>query len=196
MTLLSSHQEDTLFVKEHIDELKLYVKVAWFGDNLRYVTRALFKQFRDMRPEHRKAFVVVHWTPSEIIDVDIEYDTITMPKCEQFKSKNTLCKYELTPILKYCNERLKKLPTAYSTFSIMNFDRKNETRLLQMYDSFSSNDAINKEKTYDEIACKFIKENKEQILTEFIKLPEQRKTRVFIGGIYPKISEDKNEYEG
>lgn len=227
VTLLSGHQEDTYFVIEHIDELKLYVKVAWFGNNLQHVTRVLFKQLRDKRPDNRKTFVVVHWTPSEITDVDIEYDSIIMPKCEQFRSegsKNTMCKYELTPVLKYSSLPLKKSMTAYSTLSIMNLDRKNETRLLQMYNNLTSlqmarpsevnfhktnidnsivqNDKIlnvandKEEKIYNEVACQFIKENEEQILSEFIRLPEERKTTVFIGGIYPKFEEDPNEYAG
>lgn len=105
----------------------------------------------------------------------------------------------------------------------MNFDRKNETRLLQMYNNLTSlriaqplkgdfdkinsdnlivqddqirNVANDKEKIYDEVACRFIKENEEQILSEFINLPEERKTRVYIGGIYPKYEEDPNEYAG
>lgn len=225
MTLLSGHQDDTYFVTEHIDELKLYVKIAWFGDNLRYVTRELLKHFTDNRLEpNNKAFVVVHWTPSEIIDADIEYETITMPKCEQFKSessKDTMCKYELTPILKYSSLPLKKYPAAHSTFSIINFERSNEMHLLQMYNNITDlkmpksevnfdktyidnkvqndkilNSASDKEKIYDEIACRFIKENKEHLLREFIRLPGKKKREVFIGGIYPNKEEAPNEHFG
>lgn len=223
VTLLSGHQKDTFFVKKHIDELKLYVKIIWFGDNLRYVTRKLLKQFSDKRLENRKAFIVVHWTPSEIIDADIEYETITMPKCEQFNSedsKNTMCKYELTPILKYTSKLLKKSTPIYSVFSIFNFERKNETYLLQMYNNMTDlkmpiqplegninktdindnilNNASGKEKLYDEIACRFIRE-KEQIFRDFANLPGQtsrEKRLVFIGGIYPNRDEAENEHHG
>lgn len=216
---------------EHIDELKLYVKIIWFGDNLRYVTRMLLKQFSDKRsPQYRKVFSVVHWTPSEIIDVDIEYETITMPKCEQFNSedsKNTMCKYELTPILKYSSKLLKKSTPVYSVFSIINFERKNETHLLQMYNNMTDsqmptkqpsegtadnnhndndnrvddkilNNASDKDKLYDEIACRFVRE-KEQILRDLANLPAQitrEKRQVFIGGIYPKQEEAEHEHFG
>lgn len=231
VTLLSGHQEDTFFVTEHIDELKLHVKIIWFGDNLRYVTQTLLKQFSDKRSaENRnKAFVVVHWTPSEIIDGDIEYETITMPKCEQFsseESKNTMCKYELTPILKYSSKWLKKSTPVYSVFSIINFERKNETHLLQMYNSMTDlrvptvqpssevtsdngntenraddkilNNAGDKVRLYDDIACRFVREN-EQVFRDLAALPGQatrEKRQVFIGGIYPKKEEAENEHFG
>lgn len=228
VTLLSGHQADTFFVTEHIDELKLHVKVIWFGDNLRYVTRMLLKQFSDKPRENRKAFVVVHWTPSEIIDGDIEYETITMPKCEQFNSedsKNTMCKYELTPILKYRNSKpLKKSMPVYSLFSIINLERNNETYLLQMYNNMTDlqmppqrsevmsdksdinnfvddkilNNASEQERIYDEIACRFIREE-EQTFRSIVNLPGQmtrEKRQVFIGGIYPKKEEAENEHFG
>lgn len=42
--LLTSYGNITDFVKDHIDQLKLYVKVAWVGPNLKYVTETLTKE--------------------------------------------------------------------------------------------------------------------------------------------------------
>lgn len=42
--LLTSYGNITDFVKDHIDQLKLYVKVAWVGPNLKYVTKTLTKE--------------------------------------------------------------------------------------------------------------------------------------------------------
>lgn len=42
--LLTSYTNVTDFVKDHIDEMELYVKVAWVGSNLKYVTETLTKE--------------------------------------------------------------------------------------------------------------------------------------------------------
>lgn len=224
---MSANQVDTNFVAEHIKELQLYVKVVWFGDNLRYVTQELYKQNIGKRSKQQKSFLVVHWTPSEIIDVDIEYETISMPKCEQFSSehsKNTMCKYELTPILMYCSKQLMQVPAIYEVFSIINFNQTNEKYLLKMYneltdskmsralktqtngmrDDFISidgfvNGANDKESIFDQIACKFLRED-DKITADIEKLSNEiekiKKQKVFIGGIYPKKEEQENEHNG
>lgn len=228
VTLLSANQKDTHFVVDHINELQLYVKIVWFGDNLRYVTQALYKQNIDKRSKHQKSFIVVHWTPSEIIDVDIEYETILMPRCEQFfsgNSKNTMCKYELTPILMYCSKQLTEVTAIDKVFSIINFNQTNEKYLLQMYNKLTDiqlsrqtetqttaqiadnfvpidgivNGASDKESIFDQIACKFIREDIKmtadigELAREIAKLKKQK---VFIGGIYPKKEEQENEHNG
>lgn len=43
--LLAGYPNTTGFVKEHIDRMKLYVKVAWVGPNLRYLTKFLTKEY-------------------------------------------------------------------------------------------------------------------------------------------------------
>lgn len=218
--MLSAHQVDTYFVIDHINELKLFVRVVWFGDNLRHITQALYRQNIDKRFAKQKSFIVVHWTPSEIIDVDIEYETISMPKCEQFaseESKNTMCKYELTPILMYCSKQLKITTAVYSMFSIINFNQTNEKYLLQMYNNLTDSDmgvhfdkndddlnqidsdTSDKESIFDQIACKFIQENAEmnsdiEILSQ--QIAKVSKQKVFIGGIYPKLEEAENEHNG
>lgn len=228
VTLLSANRDDTNFVVDHINELKLYAKIVWFGDNLRYVTQALYKQNIDKRSSQQKSFIVLHWTPSEIIDVDIEYETISMPRCEQFfsgNSKNSMCKYELTPILMYCSKQLTEVTAIDKVFSIINFNQTNEKYLLQMYNKLTDmqlsrqsetqtstniagnfvpidhivNGASDKESIFDQIACKFIREDIkmnadiDELAREIAKLKKQK---VFIGGIYPKREEQENEHYG
>lgn len=218
MTLLAGHRQDTKFVIDHINELKLYAKVIWFGDNLRHLTRALYDQNIRKPVAERKSFIVVHWSPSEMIDIDIEYETIAMPKCEQFsseESKNSMCKYELTPILMYCSKELKDASAVYHVFSIVNFNQTNEKYLLQLYnnmtdveappdnslDDFKSvvNRGGEKDQIYNEIACKFIRENQEmskQIEQLSLRMANMSKPKVYIGGIYPKLEEAENEHKG
>jgi len=43
--LLAEYPDVTRFVKKHIDQMKLYVSVAWVGPNLRVLTRNLTKEY-------------------------------------------------------------------------------------------------------------------------------------------------------
>lgn len=226
VTLLSGHKADTKFVIGHIKEFKFYVKVIWFGDHLRTVTNSLLRHFMDSRLTERKAFIVLHWTPSEIIDADIKYEQILLPQCEQFssaESQNELCKYELTPILKYCSEQLKRSP-AYPIIPTITFERTDETQLLQMYNNLTdfqdhhemelsdgrksnavkrrfveeypneSNWYTDKLKIFDTVACEFLKEK--EIYNEWTTLFPKTKPKLYIGGIYPKKEESEEEYLG
>lgn len=139
VTLLSGFKEDTHFVIEHIDQLKLYVKVVWFGENLRYVIKKLYDQNIKKSSAKQKSFIVVHWTPSEIVDANIEYKSIVMPECEQFINfnNNSTCKYELMPILMYCSKQLLEETNVQSVFETINFDQSNENYLLQLYNNLT-----------------------------------------------------------
>lgn len=200
--------------------MKLYVKIAWFGDNLRHVIRTLLERLSEKRFKNQKSFVVAHWTPSEIMNMDNEYETIIMPKCEQFVSKESnemLCRYELTPILMYCSKELMDTKkSVYSMLSYINFDRENEIQLLKMYNNITARQMVphskankdkngnnsvqvlntsNREKIYDEIACQFIREN-EEIFKKSMKNCCMTKRKVYIGGIFPKPQDDENEFLG
>lgn len=220
VTLLSGHVADTYFLKHHINELKLYVKIAWFGDNLRHVIKTLLERLSEKRFKNQKSFVVAHWTPSEIMEMDTEYETIIMPKCEQFVSdlsKEMLCRYELTPILIYCSKELMDTKkSVYSMLSFINFEQENEIQLLKMYNNITArqmarhskadndkngNNSVqvlntsNREKIYDQIACEFIREN-ERVFKQIMKKCCMAKRKVYIGGIFPKQQEDENEFLG
>lgn len=203
VTLLSSHPEDTIFAREHIEEMKLYARILWLGDNLQRVTHELFQSFRN--DLNQKSFIVLHWTPSEIVDGDIEYDLITMPRCEQFKtekSQNTMCKYELTPILKYCSAQSKRLIPVHSILGQFSFTRDYEKQIMQMYNNATEVQAQgqmlrSKEKIYDSIACQCLKTHKiYQELIEPTTTVTRSKRQIFIGGLYPKREESENEHKG
>lgn len=46
--LLAEYPDVTRFVKEDIDEMKLYVKVAWVGPNLRHLTKYLTRVYMQL----------------------------------------------------------------------------------------------------------------------------------------------------
>lgn len=225
VTLLSSRRHDTDFVIEHIDQLKLYVKIVWFGENLSYVVQKLYDQNMKKSSAKRKSFIVVHWTPSEIVDANIEYESIALPKCEEFLqiNRNAMCKYELMPILMYCSKKfMQERPIFDHVFGNIdiNFDQANEKYLLKLYNNLTdvrqrqpdngnivgienaSNHADDKEHIYDEIACEFLRdlsetsEMKKQIQFIYSEIAKRPKQQIFIGGIYPKKEEQENEHNG
>jgi len=46
--LLAEYPDVTRFVKEHIDQMKLYVKVAWVGPNLRHLSKYLTREYMQL----------------------------------------------------------------------------------------------------------------------------------------------------
>lgn len=202
ITLISGHLQDTKFAIEHINEFKLYVKVLWFGDLLRLVTQKLLNRFNEDNSSSQKAFIVLHWTPSEIIDDDIEYEQISLPQCEDFsneRSQNTMCKYELTPILKYSSKELTKI---IDTKSIdIEFERSDERFIFQLYNKYyrmSNWTQSERYAMYDKIACEFVTQN-EYVQSDWMErraMATQAKHSIYIGGIYPKKEESEEEHFG
>lgn len=46
--LLAEYPDVTRFVKEHIDQMKLYVKVVWVGPNLRHLSKYLTREYMQL----------------------------------------------------------------------------------------------------------------------------------------------------
>lgn len=190
----------------------MFTRILWLGDNLHRVTHDLLRTFS--KSFKKQSFIVLHWTPSEIVDTDIEYDLIIMPRSEQFineESQDTLSKYELTPILKYCSPKLRRTLPVHTALTLVTFNRGYEKFILEMYNNatdlqlngqmIQTIDVIdsdrNKEMIYDQIACQFLRT--EKIINELI-IPSTNvivtKRKVFIGGLYPKREEAEKEHTG
>lgn len=200
VTLLAAHRWRTEFVIQHINELKLYVKVKWLGENLQLVTRHLYDQFRRNRSESiGQKFVVLHYSPSEVIDTDIEYDTITMPACkDMISSSDTLCQYETMAVLKYQSSMLSDQNGITNALREINFSRAQEKSLLKRYQKYASSTAsnvpMNDAKTiFDYVACDWLRENN-GIWSNWIgQLPQEI---IYIGGIFPNTHESNRQHEG
>ena len=223
-TLLSANYRDTSFVMDHINELKLHVKVLWLGDNLKPVVNHLLHELDAKRTEsfvgNRKKFVVLHWTPSEIIDTDIAFEQVTMPRCEDMKSSTeTLCKYELTPILKYFSDQVRQIPLIYLSVLEFNFDAENQQFILNLYNNLTENafsESVNdvarldlrgmmqrnyenlqndrdaSQQIYNRVACEWMR-NHPTTYKKWNK--EEGKEQILIGGIFP-ISRNMVGYKG
>lgn len=200
VTLLAGLRRQTEFVIKHIKELKLYVKVKWLGVNLQAATRHLFDQFSRNRSEYAgQKFVVLHYSPSEVIDTDIEFDTITMPACKDIIISNeTLCQYETTAILKYFSSTLSGKNGINNALREITFNRTQEKWLLKRYQSYVRGTTYNlpasdPDTAFDYVACEWLRKNRD-IWSKWIpKLPQEI---IYIGGIFPNTHESNREHEG
>lgn len=200
VTLLAAHRWQTEFVIKHINELKLYVKVKWLGANLQAATRYLFDQFSQNRSEFAgQKFVVLHYSPSEVIDTDIEYDTITMPACKDMvSSSETLCQYETMAVLKYVSAMLSGKNGINNALREITFSRTQEKRLLMRYHNYvrsATNDLPmdSSETAFDHVACEWLKENL-GVWSKWIReLPQEI---IYIGGIFPNTHDSNRQHEG
>lgn len=98
--LLASDYLSTNFVVEHINELKLYVKVVWLGENLSKVVKTLRERYKARRSD--KSVVFITWTPSVMVMDEKDFITVGFKKCELLQSTSRWgCKYEINRLVKF-----------------------------------------------------------------------------------------------
>lgn len=182
VTLLAEHKSDTAFVMHHIASTNSFVNVLWLGVDFRTKLRQLYGKYQDKFSAelHHKRFIVLHWTPSIIIDGEIEFYQITMPRCEDLPVLHlTACKYELTPVLKYYERSLteERLVSALREFQISD----DMLQLLQLSPHWQNTDT-SIEDAYNKVACEWLKSN-EVTYNQWISIKSP--ITLYIGGIFP-----------
>lgn len=192
-TVLSSYNEDTNFVIDHINELKLKLNVYWMGDKLRKTIKYLLGRYSHESFE-KKMFLVLHWTPSEIIDGSDEFVPIQMPRCEDYRHNETGCKYEMIPMLKYFAAELSNAPYAVQVLNNFQFDSLKP--LIKLYEQrLKSSDTptdMTMEQIYNNVSCIWLQAN-EATYKKWIPR-EKAKREIYIGGIFP-ITGAGNQYK-
>lgn len=115
------------------------MNIIWLGDNLKWVIdNYLFPMYEEQLKINKisKKFLILHRTPSEIVDSNIQYEMITMPRCEEMLSNShTNCKYELMPLLKYYSEELTYSNALHNAMLHMDFEETGFRRLFKLYDN-------------------------------------------------------------
>ncbi|XP_055645042.1 uncharacterized protein LOC129780610 isoform X2 [Toxorhynchites rutilus septentrionalis] len=194
--VLAPHYEDTKFIVKHIDELKFQLKVIWLGDKIKLGIRHLMDLYKPDRKGSKK-FLVLHWTPSEVIDSKtMEYVAVTMPKCEDIiVSNNTGCKYEMTPLLKFYAHEFESSQHALQSLLRVYFDKTDIQALIDLYETHETQilgalDETNLDyeehavsKHYNQIACEWLKAN--ELTWREWKPKGEEKEDIYIGGIFP-----------
>lgn len=182
-TVLAGHYFDSKFFIEHIRLLKLKLKVYFLGHNLKETLRILSTKAKTVGS--KELFLVLSWTPSDIIDGSDEFVEVTMPKCEFYKTDNTSCKFEANSIAVYFNQmaqsntelasiirnvkfhELKSLITEYDK----NFDKiKHKFHIIPNNLIGEDENEQDIENYYNDIACKWLNNH-----TEVYKLSSEHK---------------------
>ncbi|XP_034938536.1 uncharacterized protein [Chelonus insularis] len=181
--LLASESDVTYFVKDHIDILKLYVKVAWVGPHLKNLTRMLTKQYvlNYMNESNlfRRSLVILHWTPSDIIPNEKEFIAVDFPKCGT-RGLKLDCVYESNRLVKLAWSRLESIAKfAWEAINKARFSPKMYDDLMDRY-----NRLIDKGKSEKQIACDWLQDNLNYTLNTW--MPNNAdKNELFVGGIFP-----------
>lgn len=180
----------------------------WLGDNLRPAINYLLKKYSDTHLGQK--FMVLHWTPSEIINPIVPYEMITLPRCEDMKSSiNTTCKYELTPILKYYSSSVKYSNAIYYATVEAYFEDTDINTIFQLYENktdaakvMTSQEIVamkyrmlryeTMKDVYDDIACSWMKDS-QHVYMNWNR--DDNTEEIYIGGIFP-MSGEKATYSG
>lgn len=215
-TLLAGHRIETNFIIEHINKFNLRIRVIWLGDTLWYAIHQIMNALDNEQIDNVKAFIVLHRTPSEVIDTDIEFQSVSMFPCDELAADNVtdnLCPYETTPIMKYCSTYFtNKFDLSIHRMSkIITISRDTEKRLLRMYNEHAHNwyDKIGKMKAavhsiphadnlgiFQKIACDYIKQNQSQYHRWIETVGKNLNHEIFLGTFYPNTGENEAEHIG
>ncbi|XP_011630756.1 uncharacterized LOC105422894 isoform X1 [Pogonomyrmex barbatus] len=177
--LLAEYPDVTRFVKDHIDQLKLYVKVAWVGPNLRNLTKYLTKEYMQNASTftETRSLVILHYSPSSVISNEREFMTIDFPRCGT-KKKTIGCAYESNRLTKLVWGRLEMI--AKIAFQAIN--RAKFTR--EMYEDLITRRIRSVDASDEDIACDWLKDNLNYTLAKW-KPNNDDKNTLYVGGIFP-----------
>lgn len=180
--LLAGDYHMTNFVIDQIKDLNLYVKVAWFGHNLKPVLDTLIKRYQDRNLSNR-SIVFLTYMPSDLTIAENDYYTVLFPHCEKSNLNFTLrygCRYEMIRLVKMGWKKLAQYAEPiHDALTQFNFD-------LSMYRELIYDYKREYEKTGDfdlsirNVACQWIREHPGILYTR-----HPHKAPIYIGGIFP-----------
>ncbi|XP_077272002.1 uncharacterized protein LOC143902726 [Temnothorax americanus] len=184
--LLAAYPDETRFVKEHIDQMKLYVKVAWVGPNLGYLTRKLLETYQhalharnSSASIENRSLVILHYTPSRVNPSERYFTTIEFPRCESYfgtKEGSIGCAYESKRLTKLVWSRLETIAKiAFQAITRAKFNGEMYENLIYRHSHNLSD---------EQVACDWLKDNLNYTLAEW-KPNNDDKNTLFVGGIFP-----------
>lgn len=125
------------------------------------------------RKNFNKKFLVLHWTPSEIVSGSTKYLPVAMPSCELYKIDSTnSCRYDIIPVSIRYNDPVRNSDELMQLIRMMHFQSLKP--LIDLYEALMPIDEkvfLNRmvkeeeatesvEDYYNKIACKWLQENK------------------------------------
>ncbi|XP_032691676.1 uncharacterized protein LOC116854152 isoform X2 [Odontomachus brunneus] len=181
--LLTGYPDETGFVKEHIDQMKLYVKVAWVGPHLRHLTKYLTKEYMQFTRNSsastdNRSLVILHYSPSIVIPNEREFTTIDFPRCGTHNITIS-CAYETNKLTKLVWGRLEMI--ARFAFEAINRAKFSSS----MYEDLIARRSREPSDIPDEqIACDWLKDNLNYTLANWMP-DDDDKNILYVGGIFP-----------
>ncbi|KAF2904495.1 hypothetical protein ILUMI_01678, partial [Ignelater luminosus] len=176
-TLLAPYYNATKFVVNHINELKLYVKVVWLGPNLKDVIDQLKENYRRRNTDQK--FVILSWTPNEVILREDEFIFVNFKRCELMKPSPEGCKYDLQRLVKFAWSKLEThAKIAYESLHRVKFSSEDYNLLLELYNRKSNTTTV------ADVACQWMRQN-HSTWKYWIASSDQGKSKIYIGGIFP-----------
>lgn len=120
-------------------------------------------------------YLIIHWTPSEIINGPFKYKEVSMPNCDLYKSDDSnKCQYELSSVSIYFNDKVKSTDNLLDIMSYMQFnsllplldlyqEEYDEIEKFYLYKKDPQKEKSNGtlEDIYNNIACKWLQGNKQ-----------------------------------
>lgn len=197
VTLLAEYRYDTSFIQHFIWESRSFLNIIWLGSEYRSKIMWLFEKYKAQRNIYKDLnMVIVHRTPSLIFDEqEMSFQNMILPNCEEYQSLvDTLCRFEMTTILKYV---YRKIIEDHPSDSLSMFLRKfslDDTDLEHLKQKLFAHNAVAKstDDLYNEVACSWLKDNVEQKSRMWFP---RGKMQMFIGGIYP-IKDNSRGHQG
>lgn len=180
--LITSHPDVTGFVKDDIDELKLYVRVVWVGPNLKHLSETLIKDYlqreqKSMAPSGSRSLVLLHWTPSSIVPNGTSFETIAFPRCGSIPS-GIGCHYEPNRLAKLVWTRLESVAkSAYEAINRAGFTAQMYEDLIDRYNRQSG--ILSEE----DIACGWLRDNIDHATNDWLQYKDRN--MIYVGGIFP-----------
>lgn len=176
--ILAPYYNITKFIINQINDLKLYMKVIWLGPNLKQVVTQLRNNYHARDTSHK--FLILSWTPSEVILDDDKFISVSFKRCELLNSSSSFgCKYELSRLVKFAWSKLEKYAkVAYEALHRLKFSDEDYSLLLEFYNKKADTTSI------EDVACTWILQN-EASWKQWIPISDREKNKIYIGGIFP-----------
>ncbi|XP_046736169.1 uncharacterized protein LOC124405374 [Diprion similis] len=169
--LLTSDPDVTSFVKDDIERLKLYVKVAWVGPHLKNLTEWITDRYAGSKSN--RSLVILHWNPSDLVPSDRDFVSVDFPRCDLNDEK---CPYGSNRLTKLVWAELEKIAKiAYQTIKNAYFNSSMYQDLIASYNNDTSE---------EKVACDWLNRNLEWTLKNW-GTEDKNKTVLTIGGIFP-----------
>ncbi|KAK9754400.1 Receptor family ligand binding region [Popillia japonica] len=197
--LLAPHFNGTEFIIDHIQRENLKVKVLWLGDNLKAAMNMINATY--LANNINKSFVVLNWSPSEIIYPESDYISINFRQCNPTDTSPSEIIYPESDYIsinfRQCNPTDTAAQPLISINEMCPYEmwkieklmwNKLEDQAPVVYDTQLRRYGLRYYKfagsSYEDMACEWLRRN-QNMTTIYWTIPTKRTPEIHIGGIFP-----------